>query len=295
MGFFKSLFGNNSQTSEEKRKDEDSKNFETLKYDGVRALKQGQADYAVKCFTHALTIQEDLECRDYLSQAYMHTDELSQALEQLQILGEAQPQNVAVFMRMAEVAFMMEDYDAMASACEKGMEADKDNPMVLFNYARACNGQGNAISAIALLTKAISLKDDFGAARLLRGELLMNMGDVKGASEDAEWLEKNVEGNEDVLLLVARIAERSGNHDKAIADYGRVLDANPFCVVAFKERGAIRMAQGDTKGAEEDMRSVLELDPKMAEGVSGDYTAEGVEHKVRTAYKSVDPFGLFNN
>lgn len=295
MGFFKSLFGNNSQTSEEKRKDEDSKNFETLKYDGVRALKQGQVDYAVKCVTHALTIQEDLECRDYLSQAYMHTDELSQALEQLQMLGEAQPQNVAVFMRMAEVAFMMEDYDAMASACEKGMEADKDNPMVLFNYARACNGQGNAISAIALLTKAITLKDDFGAARLLRGELLMNMGDVKGASEDAEWLEKNVEGNEDVLLLVARIAERSGDHDKAIADYGRVLDANPFSVVAFKERGAIRMAQGDTKGAEEDMRSVLELDPKMAEGVSGDYTAEGVEHKVRTAYKSVDPFGLFNN
>lgn len=295
MGFFKSLFGNNSQTAEEKRKDEDSKNFETQKYDGVRALKQGQVDYAVKCFTHALTIQEDLECRDYLSQAYMHTDELSQALEQLQILGEAQPQNVAVFMRMAEVAFMMEDYDAMASACEKGMEADKDNPMVLFNYARACNGQGNAISAIALLTKAITLKDNFGAARLLRGELLMNMGDVKGASEDAEWLEKNVEDNEDVLLLVARIAERSGDHDKAIADYGRVLDANPFSVVAFKERGAIRMAQGDTKGAEEDMRSVLELDPKIAEGVSGDYTAEGVEHKVRTAYKSVDPFGLFNN
>lgn len=123
----------------------------------------------------------------------------------------------------------------------------------------------------------------------------MNMGDVKGASEDAEWLEKNVEDNEDVLLLVARIAERSGDHDKAIADYGRVLDANPFSVVAFKERGAIRMAQGDTKGAEEDMRSVLELDPKIAEGVSGDYTAEGVEHKVRTAYKSVDPFGLFNN
>lgn len=295
MGFFKSLFGNNSQTSEEKRKDEDSKNFETLKYDGVRALKQGQVDYAVKCFTHALAIQEDLECRDYLSQAYMHTDELSQALEQLQILGEAQPQNVAIFMRMAEVAFMMEDYDAMATACEKGMEADKDNPMVLFNYARACNGQGNAISAIALLTKAITLKDDFGAARLLRGELLMNMGDVKGASEDAEWLDKTVEGNEDVLLLVARIAERSGDHDKAIADYGRVLDANPFSVVAFKERGAIRMAQGDTKGAEEDMRSVLELDPKMAEGVSGDYTAEGVEHKVRTAYKSVDPFGVFNN
>ena len=294
MGFFKSLFGS-SEAAEEKRKDENSKNFDTLKYDGVRALKQGQADYAVKCFTHALSIHEDLECRDYLSQAYMHADELAPALEQLQILGEAQPQNVAIFLRMAEVCYMMEDYDAMATACEKGMEADKDNTAVLYNYARACNGQGNAISAIALLTKAITMKDDFAAARLLRGELLLKMGDVKGASEDAEWLVKNVEGNEDVMLLTARIAERHGDHDKAIADYGRVIDINPFCVTAFKERGAIRLAQGDTKGAEEDMRSVLELDPKSTEGVSGDYSAEGVEHKVRTAYRSVDPLGLFNN
>ena len=73
MGFFKSLFGG-SPSSEDKRKDEDSKNFDTLKYDGVRALKQGQFGFAIKCFTHALDIQEDLECRDYLSQAYMHAD-----------------------------------------------------------------------------------------------------------------------------------------------------------------------------------------------------------------------------
>ena len=248
MGFFKSLFGG-SPSSEDKRKDEDSKNFDTLKYDGVRALKQGQFGFAIKCFTHALDIQEDLECRDYLSQAYMHADELAPALEQLQLLGEAQPQNTAIFIRMAEVCYMMEDYDAMAAACEKAMETDKENPIVLFNYARACNGQGNPISAIALLTKAIALKEDFGTARLVRGDLLMKMGDIKGATEDAEWLEQAAEGNEDVLLLVARIAEKAGDHDKAIADYGRVIDADPFCVAAFKERGAIRLAQGDAKGA----------------------------------------------
>lgn len=293
MGFFKSLFGG-SQSSEDKRKDEDSKNFETLKYDGVRALKQGQFGFAIKCFTHALDIQEDLECRDYLSQAYMHADELAPAFEQLQLLGEAQPQNTAIFIRMAEVCYMMEDYDAMAAACEKAMETDKENPIVLFNYARACNGQGNPISAIALLTKAIALKEDFGTARLMRGDLLMKMGDIKGATEDAEWLEQAAEGDEDVLLLVARIAEKAGDHDKAIADYGRVIDADPFCVAAFKERGAIRLAQGDAKGAEEDMRSVLELDPKMAEGVSGDYSAEGIESKVKAKYRSMDPYGIFS-
>ena len=42
------------------------------------------------------------------------------------------------------------------------------------------------------------------------------------------------------------------------------------------------------------MRSVLELDPKMAEGVSGDYSAEGIESKVKAKYRSMDPYGIFS-
>ena len=73
-----------------------------------------------------------------------------------------------------------------------------------------------------------------------------------------------------------------------------MIDVNPFCIEAFRERGAIKLTNGDTKGAEDDMRSVLELDPKATEGISGDYSAEGVEHKVQNAYRSIDPYGIFN-
>ena len=291
MSFFNAIFGSRANGNEEKGKD--NKNFDTLKYDGVRALKQGQPAYAIKCFTHALEISEDLECRDYLSQAYVANDELAPAYEQLQLLSEAQPDNVAILLRMAEVAYMQEDYDAMATACEKALENDKEDPSILYSYARACNGQGNAISAIALLTKALTIKDDFAPAHLLRGELLLKLGDTKGAAEDAAYLKEHIEGNEDVLLLSARVDERSGDHDQAIADYGKVIEANPFNVAAFKERGAIRLAIGDKKGAEEDMHSVLELDPNAANTVNGDYSAEGVEHKAHGAYRSVDPFGIF--
>ena len=52
-------------------KPNESKNFDVLKYDGVRALKQHQFDYAVQCFVHALQLKsDDLECRDYLSSLY---------------------------------------------------------------------------------------------------------------------------------------------------------------------------------------------------------------------------------
>lgn len=295
MGFLKTLFGGSETQAEDKKKENGDKHFDTLKYDGVRALRQGQADFAIQCFTHALGIHDDLECRDYLSQAYIRTDQLRLAADQLQLMADAQPDNLPIRIRMAEVFYMAEDYDAMADTCEKAMDIDKDNAALLFTYARACKGQGNIINAIAMATKAISLDEQLADARLLRAELLLKMGDTKGAADDAAALLALAPDNEDILLLSARVAEAKGQHDEAMAQYGKVIDVNPFCVAAFKERGAIRMATGDTQGASDDMRQVLELDPQATSDVSGEYSAEGIESKVNERYKSIDPYGIFTH
>lgn len=48
MSFFKKIFGVSSDTKEqtqEEKQAEEKKNFDILKYDGVRALKTQQTDY----------------------------------------------------------------------------------------------------------------------------------------------------------------------------------------------------------------------------------------------------------
>ncbi len=295
MGFLKSLFNGKVETPEEKKKEEESRNFDVLKYDGVKALRMGELAHAVDLFTHALTMQEDLEVRDYLSQALIHVGRLEEAYEQLQKLADAEPENVQLLVRMTDVAYMLEDYDRMEELCERAMLIDKDNPMLLVLYARACIGRGDLVNAVAMLTKAITMREDNGDARLLRGDTLLEMGDVEGADEDAKWLDDHSSGIEEVLLLNARIEERKGNHEGAIEYYNKVVKANPFHATAFKERGAVKLALGDKKGAEEDMRSFLELNPAEAEGVNGDFSAEGTEdiaRKVEQAYRDSNPFGL---
>ena len=112
MNIFKKLFGGQKTTEEVKQEKE--KDFDMVKYDGVRALRMHQFDLAAKSLEHALQLNaEDLECRDYLSQAYISMGDLQKAYEQLQILSEAQTDNVAVLLRMADVAYMMENYTAM--------------------------------------------------------------------------------------------------------------------------------------------------------------------------------------
>ena len=93
MNILKALFGGKTEDPEERKQDEEAKNFDILKFDGVKALHMGQADYAINCFTNALKYQEDLEIRDYLSQAYLMANEPLKAYEQLQQLAEAQPDN----------------------------------------------------------------------------------------------------------------------------------------------------------------------------------------------------------
>ena len=295
MGFLKTLFSGKVETPEEKKREEESKNFDVLKYDGVKALRVGEPARAVELFTHALTMQEDLEVRDYLSQALIHEDRLEEAYEQLEKLSEAEPENVQLLVRMTDVAYMMEDYDKMEELCEKAMLIDKDNPMLLMLYARACIGRGDLVNAVAMLTNAISMREDYGDAYLLRGDTLLEMGDVASADEDAKWLDEHTSGIEEVLLLNARVEEKKGEHQKAIGYYNQVIKANPFNAIAFEERGKIKLEIGDKEGADADMRSLLELEPQRVDGVNGEYTAEGTEDiakKVEQAYRNSNPFGL---
>ena len=83
MNFFKKLFGSSVSPSEEEQKEAEGKEFDVLKYDGMRAFKTGETAFAIECFRHALRLQEDLEVRDYLSQALIQSNELLKAYDEL--------------------------------------------------------------------------------------------------------------------------------------------------------------------------------------------------------------------
>ena len=292
MGFWKALLGGKDQTPEEEQQEREQRNFDLLKYDGVKAMKIGQPDYAVKCYREALKIKEDPEVRDYLSQALIQKGELAEAAEQLRLLAEAEPNNEAIVLRTAQVAYMMEDYAQMETACERAMQINPSSAIAHYLKAQACLGQQNVVEAIAMLTKTISLQEENADAYLLRAQTLLAMGDVKGAADDAAWLLENAGDHEEVLLLNARVAARRQQTDEALAFYDQVTEVNPFSIEAYQERGQLRFNLGDKAGAEQDMQKVLELNPNALADVNGEYSAEGIEQRVRQAYSVANPLGL---
>ena len=72
MGFFKSLFSSNSKPSSEVDENKsEEKNFDILKYDGVRAQRIHKMAYAIRCFEEALNIKEDFETMSFLTATYI--------------------------------------------------------------------------------------------------------------------------------------------------------------------------------------------------------------------------------
>lgn len=290
MNIFKRLFGvaqEEKVPTKEELQAENSKNFDILKYDGVRALKTQRYDYAIECFRHALDINDDLEIHDYMSQAYLALSDLPNAYQHLQKLAEAQTDNINIFIRMAHVAYMMEDYSIMGTACEKALLIDKESPDALHLYAKSCVGIGDVTNAVALLTKAVTVKPDYADAYLLRGEVLLKEERYDEADEDASWLLENYPGNEDVLMLKANIENSRGNDAVAMEYFDKVIDANPFRQEAYALRGELRRKAGDEAGAKEDIDYAAKLqdEPQEAGG-------ESVEKKVKDAYANINPFGL---
>ena len=193
---------------------------------------------------------------------------------------------------MAQIAYMQEDYTTMAAACERAIQLDVADAHACFLNAQAQQGQGNLVGAIAMLTKAVALDGDYADAYLLRGRMLLDMGDTQGADQDVAWLTEHVGDHEEVLLLKARVEAAKGNVERAVEVYGQVVEVNPFSIEAFRERGQLRFNSGDKAGAGEDMQKVLELDPNSLADVSGEYSAEGIEQRVKQAYSAVNPLGL---
>ena len=230
--FFKSFFSGKSETPESEKQKNDQKNFEIFKYDGLRAQRMGRPDYAIKCFTEALAIEEDFETMGYLSQLYIPMGETEKARELLEKMAVMEPHVTSTFLTLANVCYIQEDYKAMEEAAGKAIAIEEGNAVAHFLLGKARKGQDDEIMTIAHLTKAITLKDDFIEARLMRAEALLKM---------KQYL------------------------------FDEAIELNPNFAEAYKERGRAKLLNGDKDGSVEDMKKSLELNPKDEASLNGEF------------------------
>ncbi len=77
-----------------------------------------------------------------------------------------------------------------------------------------------------------------------------------------------------------------------LAELTKALAHNENDAETLLERGRLLMAMGDEKRALDDFKRALEVDPTLAERLSGQFTAKGTEEHNCKPFSNMNPLGL---
>ena len=318
--FIKKLFtGDNTENPEQKQAQDKEKHFDILKYDGIRAQRIGALPYAVKCMEEALSIKDDAETRSYLVATYVQLNRIEDACRLLTETLEKEPENIEIYITLGNLLFMQENYKEMLNALQRGVQIDNKHPQIHYLLAKAYHGTLDELQAIAELTLAISMKEDFYEAYLMRATILLEMQQIENAAEDAEIMFKLAPDDEQVLMLLGKVNYMKGDTTHAEEYFNKVIEINPFNEKAYigivqilsdakKEeealeilneaietnpessllyhyRGQLKLLMGDKEGSAEDLKKSLELEPEKEQQINGEF------HNYANPYKTDNPLG----
>ncbi|MCD8081368.1 MAG: tetratricopeptide repeat protein [Bacteroides sp.] len=311
--FLKSLFGGKTNTSEEQQKKE-TKNFEILKFDGLRAQRIGRVDYAVRCFTEALMLQEDFETMNYLSSLYIRLGETRQARDLLTRMITLEPDLPATYLAVSHLCYIEEKYEEMEQHAAQAIRLNADDPVAHYLLGKSRHCQKDPIGAVAHLTQALFLKEDYTDALLARGEILLEMKQLHEAREDIDTILKTDPEHEAAILLRGNWHEAAGAPEAAETDYRQLIALNPFnesayiilsrmftekkeiekainildeaiefnpgSATLYHRRGALRLLHGDKEGSVEDSKKALELNANALGSISGQFNNQPASSNV---------------
>lgn len=307
MGFFKSLFESKSLTSEEEKV---NRNFDVLKYDGMRAQNIGKFDYAEKCYREALLIHKDEEIESHLAQMLMLQGRLGDSFVEYNRLVDLYPDNIFSYLALANVCFMLDKCDEMLQACERVITLDEQNASAYYMQGKAYAKLKNNIMAIVALTKAIDLRTEYVDALLARAKVLISMEQFNDARKDVDSVLMIDVSNEDALCLKGNILQKlhsideaenvyrdllsidpfneqaylclgrmlidMDRNDEAIVLFNEAIEMNPEFAQAYKERGCAKLKKGDIEGSLQDAKKAVELKPYVAD-VTGQFKTQEKE------------------
>ena len=288
MGFFKTLFTGKEETDEERQEQKKENDFDVFKYDGVKAMRIGKTDYAIACFERALAIKDDAETHRFCANALLQKNDIDAAVAELEAVRNLEPGNMETLLALAELYFQTEAYDRLGETCRRAMEIDPSLAQPHLLLAKMHDAQKDCINAIAQLTQAIALKDDFAEAYLLRAKVLFSMLQYNEAEKDIDVVIAQDDSNDEVLEMKAECCDALGKKEEAKTYYNKVIQLNPYLTKAYMQLGRLLKEEGNTGEAAKIVEEGLALQPDALKDINGNYT--NVEAKMQETYDSINPF-----
>ncbi|MBQ8592774.1 MAG: tetratricopeptide repeat protein [Bacteroidaceae bacterium] len=304
--FIKSVLTGEVQTPEEKQQEEQERSFDTLKYDGIRAVNLRQYDYAQQCLSAAIAIKKDAEAMEYLARLYDATSHEDEALNLWNELATLFPDDSKYQLLAAAAYYQRGEYGRVIEICQHVRNIDPENISAFYYSARAHNQQGDQLMAIAELTQALTIESSQPNLLLLRATILHEMGQLADAEKDIDEILTHQEGCvEEAMMLKGEIQLAQGNAEEAQTHFIRLIELNPFnhqaylmlaetyirqqayekalsvytdaieqlpeLAQAYYGRGRVQHLMGNLQASVADLKRAMEIDPEIEKNISGKF------------------------
>ena len=257
--FIKSIFS----TSNEANEDQNDKNFEILKYDGIKALRIGETQYAVKCFTEAIALKKDYECNIWLSNSYLQLDENGKAIDAVTEALSIKNNDIETLLHRASLYYSDKKYKAAITDCNTVLKINSEDVNALFILSKSKRELKEYTEALESIEKIISIKKELTDSYFIRATILQKMGDFEKALKSINHIIDH--RDENIFLLRAKIYKSLNKFKEAENDYSTIIELNPFNDTAYLNLSDLYKNKGKYSEAIKILDEALEMHPEFAE------------------------------
>jgi tetratricopeptide (TPR) repeat protein len=201
-----------------------------------------------------------------LSTCYVELGRPEEAKTKLDLLLREDPENISALISMANILLEERKDDDVIALCRQTLALDERNTQALTLIGDIQMGRFNYSEALPHLEKALEIQPKVSRSRLTLGACLLGLKQYERAEAELKQVIREAPRHPLAHFNLGLLYEETGRLEEARAAYMEEVSNYPGEFKARFNLGKLLFKLGDRAGSLEQMREVVKLTPKLAEG-----------------------------
>ena len=229
----------------------------------VRGL-QGDAAAEVELLEKAIAADSGhSEALSVRGTVYLSESKLKKAADMFERSLESDPDNIIALTGLGSALIRQDRNEEAEGYLDRAVELDPDNPFTYLDRSGVRAANGDMKGAESDLSSAIELEPGYFWHYLDRGRLrIRDLGDRKGALDDFNRAIAIDPAIFYPYVFRAGIYDETGELEKAVEDYKRVIEAKPDYYFAYSALGIVQFMLEDWDGCRASFEKAFEFEPE---------------------------------
>ena len=255
---------------------------------GLILRETGKKQEAAACFEQALELnQNNYQATGQLAELYLEIDP-HKALEFIDSAILQSPGDPKLQEAKSKILLKRHDWQGALNALDEAGSLDPLNPGYFYQKGEVYRQRGQTLPAIRQYGLALAL-DENHLPSLTRLAWMTEKEDPEQALRYAATVAAAHPQDQQIALLYARLLQRTGETQRAVRQYGRVLELGENCHEAWAALGELHLST-QPRQALDHFKQAEQLKPEFAPyrlGVARSHRELGEEEAALAAYQEV--------